>query len=235
MEQLEWRFLPLEGAQVRADGEARRLEGYAAVFNTEAVIWGLWREEIAPGAYSKTIKEEDIRALWNHDTNIVLGRNKAGTLELSEDDKGLRSVIIPPDNEWGRPVVDAVRRGDVTGMSIAFRVVKEDWWHPPEDSSELPKRTIKEARLYEVSPVTFPAFESTSISARSVALEKSEDELIAEARAILARHKPPPEPDPETVSGHHSEAPPEPEPETVSDHHSEEERERLLDLIRMTL
>ena len=235
MERLEWRFLPLEGADVRADDQARRLEGYAAVFNTEAVIWGLWREEIAPGAYSKTIKEADIRALWNHDTNIVLGRNKAGTLELSEDDKGLRSVIIPPDNEWGRPVVDAVRRGDVTGMSIAFRVVKEDWWHPPEGSKELPKRTIKEAKLYEVSPVTFPAFESTSISARSVALEKSEDELIAEARAILARHKPPPEPDPETVSGHHSEAPPEPEPETVSDHHSEEERERLLDLIRMTL
>lgn len=232
MEKIEWRFLPLEGAEVRADGEGGQLEGYAAVFNTEAVIWGLWREEVAPGAYAKTIKEADIRALWNHDTNIVLGRNKAGTLELAEDDKGLHSVITPPDNEWGRPVVDAVKRGDVTGMSIAFRVVKEDWWHPPEGSKELPKRTIKEAKLYEVSPVTFPAFESTSISARSVALVKTEDELIEEARRILANHAP--QPEPEADKAHHSDAP-ETEPEANEAHHSAEERERVLELIRLTL
>lgn len=231
MERIEWRFLPLEGAEVRADGEARKLEGYAAMFNTEAVIWGLWREEVAPGAYKKAVKEGDIRALWNHDTNIVLGRNKAGTLELAEDDKGLRSVITPPDNEWGRPVVDAVQRGDVTGMSIAFRVVKEAWWYPPEGSKELPKRTIKEAKLYDVSPVTFPAFESTSISARSVAMVKTEEELIAEARAILAANRPQPEPEPD---GHHSGAP-EPEPEADAAHHSEEERGRLLELIRLSL
>lgn len=232
MERIEHRFLPLDGAEVRADGDKRTLDGYAAVFNTEAIIWGLWREEVAPGAYRKTLSENDIRALWNHDTNIVLGRNKAGTLELREDDHGLYTRILPPDNEWGRPVLDAVQRGDVTGMSIAFRVVKESWWHPPEGSKELPKRTIREAKLYEVSPVTFPAFESTSISARSVTLERSEDELIEEAREILAKHMPQPEPEPE--GGHHSEAP-EPEPEANSAHHSEEERERLLELIRLTL
>lgn len=232
MEKIEWRFLPLEGAEVRASGEGRKLNGYAAVFNTEAVIWGLWREEVAPGAYAKTIKEADIRALWNHDTNIVLGRNKAGTLELAEDDKGLRVEIDPPDNEWGRPVVDAVQRGDVTGMSIAFRVIKEEWYKPPKDSKELPKRTIKEAKLYEVSPVTFPAFESTSISARSVALVKTEDELIEEARRILANHAPQPEPEADTA--HHSDAP-ETEPEATRASHSAEERERRLELIRQTL
>lgn len=232
MEKIEWRFLPLEGAEVRASGEGRKLNGYAAVFGSEATIWGLWREEVAPGAYSKTIQENDIRALWNHDTNIVLGRNKAGTLQLVEDEKGLRVEIDPPDNEWGRPVVDAVQRGDVTGMSIAFRVVKEDWWHLPEGSKELPKRTIKEAKLYEVSPVTFPAFEKTSISARSVALVKTEDELIEEARRILANHAPQPEPEADTA--HHSDAP-ETEPEANEAHHSAEERERRLELIRQTL
>jgi hypothetical protein len=231
METLEYRFLPLDGAEVRADSEQRTLEGYAAVFNTEAIIWGLWREEVSPGAYSKTLQENDIRALWNHDTNIVLGRNKAGTLRLAEDKKGLRAEIDPPANEWGRPVVDAVQRGDVTGMSIAFRVIKEEWYNPPKDSKELPKRTIKEAKLYEVSPVTFPAFEQTSICARSVALVKTEDELIAEARQLLATHAPPPEPEAEQV--HHSEPATEPEAGTV--HHSAEERERRLELIRQTL
>lgn len=230
METLEYRFLPLDGAEVRASGEGRKLDGYAAVFNTEAIIWGLWREEVSPGAYSKTLQENDIRALWNHDTNIVLGRNKAGTLQLAEDKKGLRAEIDPPDNEWGRPVVDAVQRGDVTGMSIAFRVIKEEWYNPPKDSRELPKRTIKEAKLYEVSPVTFPAFEQTSISARSVALVKTEDELIAEARQLLATHAPQPEPEAEQV--HHSE--PDAEPEAQA-HHSAEERERVLELIRLTL
>jgi len=233
MEKIEWRFLPLDGAEVRADGAARKLDGYAAVFNREAIIWGLWREEVAPGAYSKTIQEGDIRALWNHDTNIVLGRNKAGTLRLAEDSKGLRTEIDPPDNEWGRPVVDAVQRGDVTGMSIAFRVIKEEWIYPPKDSRELPKRTIREAKLYDVSPVTFPAFEQTSISARSVALVKTEDELIEEARQILASHTPQPEPEPET-DGNHSEAT-ETEPDAARANHSAEERERTLELIRQTL
>ena len=128
-------------------------------------------------------------------------------------------------NQAPAPIIDL-------WSAIAFRAVKEDWWYPPEDSDELPLRTIKEAKLYEVSPVTFPAFESTSISARSVALVKGEEELIAEARKILASHKPQPEPEPE--GGHHSDAP-KPEPEANEAHHSEEERERLLELIRHTL
>jgi uncharacterized protein len=237
-ERLEWRFLPLEGAEVRASGEGRTLDGYAAVFGQEAVIWGLFREEVAPGAYRKTIQEHDIRALWNHDSRIVLGRNKANTLRLREDGRGLHTEIDPPDNEWGRPVVDAVQRGDVTGMSIAFRAVKDSWWYPPEDSDELPKRTIKEAKLYEVSPVTFPAFESTSISARSVALVATEEELIAEARELLAEHKPQGEPEGGTELPHHSDPMPDGEPEPgaadcARGHHSAEWRARELALIEL--
>lgn len=164
---LERRFRPAADFEVRADGAERpRLVGHAAVFNTEAVIAGLWREKVAPGAFRKTIQEADVRALWNHDPNIVLGRNKAGTLALAEDEQGLKIEVEPPDNEWGRPVVDAIKRGDVSQMSISFRVVKQQW-ALPTDRSELPLRTILEMRLVDVSPVTFPAFEATDIAARA--------------------------------------------------------------------
>jgi uncharacterized protein len=187
VDKLERRFLPMDGAELRADDTGRKLAGYAAVFNSEAVIGGMWREEVAPGAYAKTISEHDIRALWNHDPNIVLGRNKATTLHLWEDGHGLNAEIVPPDNEWGRPVFDAVKRGDVTGMSIAFRAVKQEWVHPPEGSRELPKRTIREAKLYEVSPVTFPAFESTTVGIRSAELgmEEAEEDVIEQARVLV--------------------------------------------------
>ena len=182
---LERRFLQIADVDLRADGEGLTLEGYAAVFGQEAVIWDAWREEVAPGAYAKTIQENDIRALFNHDENIVLGRNRAGTLKLAEDGRGLKATITAPDNEWGRPVVDAVRRGDVTGMSVLFKVIKHEWSRAPEGSRELPKRTIKEARLFDAGPVTFPAFVATSIAARSEDGEPDEiEDVLAEARRI---------------------------------------------------
>ncbi len=187
---IERRYVPLMGFELRATGGAKEMVGYASVFNTETVIAGLWREMVAPGAYSKTIAEQDIRALWNHDANIVLGRNKAGTLKLSEDGKGLHSVIMPPDNEWGRPVMDAVKRGDVTGMSISFRPIRQEWYWPDRSSQELPKRTILEARLFDVSPVTYPAFEATEISARSAGIEtvslgEVEVDILEQARRLV--------------------------------------------------
>jgi HK97 family phage prohead protease len=162
----ELRQIAFTEFEVREDGGTPHLRGYASVFNTEAVIAGLWREQVAPGAYRKTVQEADIRALWNHDTSLVLGRNKAGTLRLAEDDKGLRVDITPPDTQAGRDAVTSIKRGDVSQMSIAFSVVKQEWT-APANQTDLPLRTIREARLYEVSPVTFPAFETTSISARS--------------------------------------------------------------------
>lgn len=261
VDRIERRFLPLEGASLRADAEGRRLAGYAAVFNVEAIIMGAWREEVAPGAFAKTIFEHDIRALWNHDPNIVLGRNKAGTLRLTEDGHGLNSEIEPPDNEWGRPVFDAVKRGDVTGMSIAFRAIKQEWTRPPEGSLELPKRTLREAKLYDVSPVTFPAFEATSISTRSVelGLEAAEEdvietarvlvrsaqrglvltaedrELIAVARDLLASSLPTVEPGGQNAMPNHSTEAHSGEPEGIRPHHSAAWRVRELQLLGMAL
>ncbi len=253
--QIERRFLQLTDCDLRSTDTGHELTGYASVFNTESVIAGLYREEVAPGAFAKTIKEHDIRALWNHDSNIVLGRNKAGTLSLSEDSHGLRTVIKAPDNEWGRPVVDAVKRGDITGMSIMFRAIKQEWTRPDEDSAEMPKRTLREAKLFEVSPVTFPAFPTTSIGARSnnigqgqdeddvielarrlvrcaelgMALTRSDRELIAAACEVL-RSQIPTEPE---ADAHHSAIVQAGEPEAIAYHSAWRARE--LELIELSI
>lgn len=255
----ELRYMPFENWEVREDANKQpRLVGYSSVFNVEAEIMGWWREKVSPGAFKKTIAENDIRALWNHNTDIVLGRNKAGTLTLSEDEKGLRAEIIPPDTQAGRDSVTSIKRGDVSQMSISFRIIKQEWLIP-EDKKELPLRTIKEAKLYEVSPVTFPAFEQTSISARSKLEPESKDDPREEAlrlsvsaehgleltneqretiRAALELYKPHLL-EPETNNGHHSRQVGKPEPE--SGHHSTDwqeaaiERERLLVAIEQTL
>lgn len=255
----ELRYIPFEGFELREDGEKpARLVGYASVFNQEAEIFGLWREKVAPGAYKKTISENDIRALWNHNTDLVLGRNRAKTLELREDDKGLSVEITPPDTQAGRDAITSIRRGDVSQMSIAFQIIKQEWLLP-EDRKELPLRTIREAKLFEVSPVTFPAFEQTSISARSgLILPDGEIDPLEEARRLLRcaergmtltndqrkllsaaveLYQPyllEPEPDPDASQdpdGHHSRASDEPEPD-FDGHYSEIERLRRLDILK---
>lgn len=156
------------------DGK-RKLVGHAAVFNQEAVIAGLFREVIRPGAFAKTIQEADIRALWNHEPSIVMGRKKAGTLEISEDNIGLLTGFFPPDTPLHNSHMESVRRGDVDQMSIMFEVVKENWLRS-ETTDQLDLREITEVRLYEVSPVTFPAYTGTDIS-------------VEEARSILTKHQ----------------------------------------------
>ena len=152
-----------------ADGAtAPRITGYAALFNREAVIGGWFREQIAPGAFTTALAEDDVRALFNHDANYVLGRTTAGTLTLEADAIGLRYDCEPPATTWAADLLVTVARGDVTQSSFGFRVVK-DSWTTPETSAELPLRTIEEARLYDVSPVTYPAYEDTTAEARDAA------------------------------------------------------------------
>jgi HK97 family phage prohead protease len=150
-----------------ADGGGNTLVGHAAVFNVETVIAGMFREEIAPRAFRKSMKENDIRALFNHDTNVVLGRNKAGTLRLSEDDTGLAYEIDLPDTQAARDLWTSIDRGDISQSSFAFDPVKELRTEADADAGEtMPLFTVKEARLFDVSPVTFPAYETTDVSAR---------------------------------------------------------------------
>jgi HK97 family phage prohead protease len=164
----------------KADAEPSRIVGYAAVFNREANIAGFFREKIAPGAFKTALKEDDVRALFNHDPNYVLGRTAAGTLTLTEDDTGLRYDAEPPDTQWAKDLLVSIERGDVNQSSFGFMVVREEWTKP-EDRAELPLRTILEARLFDVSPVTYPAYEETTAEARVVA------EALAKAEAVLDR------------------------------------------------
>jgi len=159
MPDLERRFT--DEPDLRLDGDASVLKGYAAVFNKWADI-GPFKERISPGAFSKTIQEADVRALFNHDRNFVLGRSKAGTLRLEEDKRGLKVEIDPPDTQWARDLTESIKRGDVNQMSFSFRVPKN------KETWDGDKRTIHEANLFDVSPVTFPAYKQTTISARSM-------------------------------------------------------------------
>lgn len=160
--------LPVEARS--ADGEPTRLSGYAAVFGDVTEIAGMFNERIAPGAFTDAVQHDDVRALFNHDSNFVIGRTTAGTLRLTEDDRGLRYEADPPDTQWARDLLVSVSRGDVSQSSFAFEVTEESW----DYSGAMPLRTIKAVRLYDVSPVTFPAYASTSVSARSVEQAKAQ-------------------------------------------------------------
>lgn len=177
---------------VRAEGDVRTLEGYAAVFGVETVIGDFFREVIEAGAFRQAIKDADVRGLFNHDPNFVLGRTSAGTMRLVEDKEGLRYVITPPDTSIGRDTMTLVERGDVTGSSFGF-TVKTDEWTRAEKPGELPLRTIKEVEwLRDVGPVTFPAYEETTVQARDAAAAAKEilpvvfDNTLARARVEQA-------------------------------------------------
>jgi len=160
--------LAVETREGGGEDEGPVLVGYAAVFDEETVINGWFREVIRRGAFRRAIEEEqDVRALWNHNPDYVLGRTRAGTLRLEEDERGLRVEIRPPRTTWATDLVESIRRGDVSQMSFAFRVRREA--HDDGEDDRLPLREILDVDLYDVSPVTYPAYEATAISARSPA------------------------------------------------------------------
>jgi len=165
MKNLEMRHFRMQ-LRVAGDDKAPTLEGHIAVFDQLSDDLGGFREKIAPGAFSESIANHDIRALWNHENDLVLGRNKAGTLELSEDAVGLAFKNTPPDTTWFRDRLVSLKRGDVTGCSFGFYTEEDEWAHQA-DGSQI--RTLKKCTLVEVSPgVTFPAYPQTDVAVRSM-------------------------------------------------------------------
>lgn len=166
----QMRCAPTQFRAAEADGE-KYIEGYFAVFGGVYELWPGATESIDPHAFDNTLGD-DIRALINHDTTLVLGRTKAGTLELKVDSHGL----------WGRVKINQadadamnlyarIERGDVDQCSFGFDVLDEDTEYREDGSVHW---TLKRVKLYEVSPVTFPAYEDTSVSAR----KKDYEQLI---------------------------------------------------------
>lgn len=175
----------IEVRAVNADGSIP-FKGHAALFNKRYDVYGMWNEEFAPGAFSKTIAEGDVRMLINHDPNMVLARSKPGTLRLSEDTRGLLVEADMGPTTYAQDLAVTMGRGDVNQMSHAFRAVKENW----DENPKIPLRTIVEAKLFDVSVVTYPMNEGTEATLRSVQFDSmlrtlGLDEMEAEQREAL--------------------------------------------------
>lgn len=176
-------MVPVRGGfQAREEGEALYIEGYFSVFNSPYDICPGVVEVVAPGAFSDTLGE-DIRALTNHDTTLVLGRNKAGTLTLKEDSHGLwGSIRINREDQDAMNLYRRVQRGDVDQCSFGFIILDERREVLPDGSVRY---VILKVRLFEVSVVTFPAYEETSVSARAKQEEHIRQRLLEERREAL--------------------------------------------------
>lgn len=156
------------------EGKTPTIEGYAANYNQPSEDMG-FIEYIAPGAFASAVGRDDVRALFNHDANYVLGRNRAGTLELVDDSVGLRVSITPPKTQWASDLVHSMKRGDINQMSFAFGVEDDEW---EKDEDDYPKRTIKDVKLYDVSVVTYPAYPQTTAAVRSHLEELTTDQAV---------------------------------------------------------
>jgi len=187
--EIEKRFFKTEFRVVRKeDGALPKIEGYAAVFNSDSEDMG-FIERIRPKAFEGALKISDTRALFNHDPNYILGRQSNGTLTLTEDKKGLHMSVQPPDTQLVRDMIlTPIERGDINQQSFGFTVESDSWEGLDTDK---PVRTIEKVReLYDVSPVTFPAYQDTEVALRSLDAAKEKvpdpiDEKKIEPRIII--------------------------------------------------
>jgi hypothetical protein len=153
--------------ELREDtGKAPVISGYAAVFApARSEDMGGWVEQIDPHAFDEAVSG-DVRGLYNHDANMILGRTKSGTMRLNLDAHGLRYEIDVPDTQVGRDLVTSMKRGDIDGSSFAF-ACKKDAWENDDASGEM-LRTILKADLFDCSPVVYPAYPDASSAVRSM-------------------------------------------------------------------
>lgn len=155
--------------EIREEGDTVHIVGHGAVFDTETEIFRGFFEVVRRGAFTEAISSDDVRGLFNHDSNFVLGRNRAGTMTLREDDKGLLYDIVAPETDIVRDLVLApMKRGDVTGSSFSFTIDQQRWTE--RQDNEL-REILKVKRLYDVGPVTFPAYPTADSQVRTLLRE----------------------------------------------------------------
>jgi HK97 family phage prohead protease len=193
--------------ETRASDDGFTLEGYGAVFNspTEINSWeGNFEERIAPGAFAKTLQERKPVVQFDHGHDIATGSVPIAAIEdIREDKRGLFVRARMFDNPRVEPIRQAIAGGAIDGMSFRFRVTREEW----DDSGPLPVRTIKELDLFELGPVVFPAYESTSVGVRSLLADLDETQrarLLSDLGVDAARSgtsTPPPDAAPSGTSG----------------------------------
>jgi len=175
MKDVERRTMTVDFRVEKRADEPPKIIGHAALFNTLSEDLGGFREQIAPGAFSEAIVQDDVRALWNHNPDHILGRSIAKTLSLKEDARGLAIEITPPDTQLARDLMTSMDRGDVTQMSFAFSVKPNGSnWGKGDDGADI--RTLTSVHLYDVSPVTYPAYTQTDVAVRSLQEWKKQHE-----------------------------------------------------------
>lgn len=183
----EIRMLPLKELRVN-DDETGVIVGHASVFNSWSETLGSlfpFKEIVRKGAFVESIGKDDIRALFNHDPNYVLGRNIANTLSLEEDEMGLLVRITPPNTSWAKDLSESIRRKDISQMSIGF-IVEDDSWGT-KDGIDI--REIRKVQLFDVSPVTFPAYTQTDVGIRAMEEYKEYKSKMSEEDKVVKRAK----------------------------------------------
>ncbi|MFJ8220544.1 HK97 family phage prohead protease [Bacillus cereus] len=168
MNQMEKRELLSSEMEIREiEGGLRTITGYAVKWEMKSVTMGYWRrfkEQFKRGSFTDSLTQDDQLALWSHDYSQVLGRTKNGTLRLFEDEIGLRFELDLADTTLGDDTYKTIKRGDVDGVSFGFQMVKEEW---DESNPDNIVRSVTKAKLVEISPVAFPAYPDSQVSARS--------------------------------------------------------------------
>lgn len=172
----------VEPVEFRSVGDKLVAGGYAYVFGKRSQNLGGFVEVVAPGFGKKSLQEQDVRALFNHDPNMILGRLGAGTLRMEEDSTGGAYEIDLPDTTVGRDVAKLLERQDVAGSSFGFRTIEDEW---SETEQGFPLRTLKQGSLRDVGPVTFPAYTDSTSALRCLSEKRSLDidVLVAAAKA----------------------------------------------------
>lgn len=178
--EIETRAWPGCQLEIReAPDEPTRIVGRAVPYGELSEDMGGWREVIVDGAFGI---DGDIRSLWQHDPARVLGRTAAGTMTLTTDARGIYPTIVPPDTQWAQDAMVSLRRGDVSGFSFGFYVTEDNW---VVTGKEIVRQVLR-GDLLEVSPVTFPAYPTTSAQVRDRALAlRAQAEPDNQADAVM--------------------------------------------------
>lgn len=166
---VERRYIPNTEMRVKDNNGVSVVEGHAAVFNVWSLDLGWFSERVLPGAFTETIKNDDVRGLWNHNPDYILGRNMAGTLKLYEDKVGLGYELQMPGTTYARDLLESIDRGDVSQNSFGFRTLQDNWFREPGENDTLQeRRELVAVQLFDISPVTYPAYPQTDLNIRSV-------------------------------------------------------------------
>lgn len=183
MDKTEIRDLTTEKIEIREDDDGNKtLSGYAVKWEMKSQVLGMFmkfREKVQKGAFLESLNNDDQRFLWSHDTSKVLGRRQNNTLRLQEDGVGLRFELDLPNTTLGNDTYESIQRGDVDGVSFGFKSEDDEVDEPDDD---MPLRTIKKAKLMEVSAVAFPAYPDSEVSARGYDPMKQHDKEMQEYR-----------------------------------------------------